>query len=54
MSKVLQDFRIRYQRRNAFGSNVSINDRIDQRRAKIVPPFVGRRSLCEPRDKLFL
>jgi hypothetical protein len=54
MSKILQDVRIRYQRRDAFWSNVSINDRVNQCRAKIAPPFVSRCSLGEPRDKLFL
>jgi len=53
MSEVLQDFRIRYQRRDAFWSNISINDRVDQRRAKVIPPLVSCRSLSEPRDKLF-
>jgi hypothetical protein len=54
MSEILQDFRIRYQRRDAFRSDVSLNDRVDHRRAKVIPPFVTRRSLSESRDKLFL
>ena len=29
--EAFQDFRIGYQRRNAFRSNVSVNDRVDQR-----------------------
>lgn len=53
MFEALQDLRIGYQRGNAFRSNVSVNDRVDQRRAKVVPPLVSRRSLGESRDKLF-
>ena len=54
MSKILQDFRIRYQRRDAFWGNISINNRVNQCRAKIAPPSVARCSLGEPSDKLFL
>ena len=42
MSKILQDFRIRYQRRDAFWGNISINNRVNQCRAKIAPPSVAR------------
>src|SRR5205814_254157 len=52
--QALQDFRVGYQRRNAFRSNVSINDRVNQRWAKIIPPLVTRRSLAKPCHKLFL
>jgi hypothetical protein len=54
MFETFQGFRIGYQRRNAFRSNVSVNDRVNQRWAKIIPPLVIRRSLSEPRNKLFL
>jgi hypothetical protein len=54
MFEAFQDFRVGYQRRNAFRSNVSINDRVNQCRTKVAPPLVSRRPLSEPRDKLFL
>ena len=54
MFEALQDFGIGYQCRNAFRGNVSVNDRINQRWAKVFPPFVTCRSLSEPRHKLFL
>ena len=54
MFETFQDIRIGYQRRNAFRSNVSVNNRVNQRWAKIFPPLVTFRSLSEPRNKLFL
>jgi hypothetical protein len=54
MFEAVQDFRIGYQRRNAFRSNVSVNDRVNQRWAKVCPPLVTCRSLSKPRHKLFL
>ena len=53
MFEAFQDFRIGYQRRNAFGSNVSVNDLVNQGWAKIIPPLVTCRSLGESRYKLF-
>ena len=40
MAEVLQDFRIRYQRGDAFRSYVSINDRVDQCWSEVIPPLV--------------
>jgi hypothetical protein len=40
MLQAFQGFRIGNQRRNAFRSNVSVNDRVNQCWAKIIPPFV--------------
>jgi len=54
MFETFEEFRIRYQRRNAFWSNVSVNDRVNQRWAKVIPPLVTCRSLSELRNKLFL
>ncbi len=54
MFQALQDFRVGYQRRNAFRSNVSVNNRVNQRWAKVFPPLVTCRSLGEPCNKLFL
>ena len=52
--ETFQDFRIGYQRRDAFRSNVSVNNRVNQRWANIIPPLLTCRSLSEPRNKLFL
>ncbi len=54
MFQALQDFRVGYQRRNAFRSNVSVNNRVNQRWAKVFPPLVTCRSLGEPCNKLSL
>jgi hypothetical protein len=54
MFETFEDFRIRDQRRNAFRSNVSVNDLVKQRWAKVIPPLVTCRSLIEPRNKLSL
>ena len=43
MLETLQSLRIGYQRRDAFWSNISINDRVNQSRAKVSPPLVSRR-----------
>jgi hypothetical protein len=54
MPQVFEDFRIRYQGRDALGRYVCINDRVDQCWPKIVPPLVTGLSLSETRNKLFL
>jgi hypothetical protein len=52
MSEVLQHFRIGYQRCNTFWSNVSINDRVNQRRARLfhhlwaLVPSANRATSC--------
>ena len=47
--QVLQPFRIRHERRDAVRCDISINNRIDQRRPEVNPMFVPARFARKPR-----
>jgi hypothetical protein len=53
MFEIFKDFRIEFQRRNAFRSNVSVNDRVNQRWANIIPPPVTCCSLVNRATSYF-